>query len=53
MKLLGNNELTGSFDDDCVATREVLDRVGDKWSVLVIVVLGSGTRRFNELKRAI
>jgi DNA-binding HxlR family transcriptional regulator len=34
-------------------TREVLNRVGDKWSVLVIVVLGDGTHRFNELKRTI
>ena len=33
--------------------REVLDRVGDKWSVLVIYVLGDGTRRFTELLRSI
>lgn len=37
---------------DC-PTREVLDRVGDKWSVLVIVLLGQRTHRFNELHRAI
>ena len=40
------------LDDDC-PTREVLDRVGDKWSVLVIVLLGQRTHRFNELHRAI
>jgi DNA-binding HxlR family transcriptional regulator len=40
------------LDDDC-PVREVLDRVGDKWSVLVIVLLGQGTHRFNELHRAI
>ena len=34
-------------------TREVLDRVGDKWSVLVIVLLGQRTYRFNELCRAV
>jgi DNA-binding HxlR family transcriptional regulator len=34
-------------------TRDVLNRVGDKWSVLVIVVLGGGSKRFNELKRLI
>ena len=38
--------------EDCT-TREVLDRVGDKWSVLVIVLLGQRTHRFNELHRAI
>src|ERR1700683_2351668 len=33
--------------------REVLDRVGDKWSVFVISALGSGTKRFSELRREI
>mgnify|MGYP002621403448 FL=1 len=33
--------------------REVLDRVGDKWSIAVVNQLGSGPRRFSELKRAI
>ncbi|MDP2345997.1 MAG: helix-turn-helix domain-containing protein [Deltaproteobacteria bacterium] len=37
----------------CPAIREVLDRVGDKWSVLVIGNLGAGPKRFSELKRAI
>lgn len=40
-------------DEDCVAVREVLNRVGDKWSVLVIALLGDGTKRFNEVKRMI
>lgn len=38
--------------EDCLAVREVLHRVGDKWSVLVIALLGEGTKRFSELKRA-
>ncbi len=38
--------------EDC-PTREILDRVGDKWSVLVIVLLGQRTHRFNELHRAV
>jgi DNA-binding HxlR family transcriptional regulator len=38
--------------EDC-PVREVLDRVGDKWSVLVIVLLGERTHRFSELRRAI
>lgn len=33
--------------------RDVLDRIGDKWSVLVIALLGDGPMRFMELKRAI
>ena len=38
---------------DCRAISEVLARVGDKWSVLVVTLLGAGPRRFNELRRAI
>jgi DNA-binding HxlR family transcriptional regulator len=33
--------------------REVLDRIGDKWSVLVIESLGRGTQRFSDLQRGI
>lgn len=39
--------------ESCVAAREVLNRVGDKWSVLVVTLLGDGPRRFNELRRTI
>src|SRR5262249_61250288 len=38
---------------DCRAVSEVLARVGDKWSVLVVTRLGGGPLRFNELRRAI
>lgn len=31
--------------------REVLERVGDKWSVNVICNLGEGARRFTELRK--
>jgi DNA-binding HxlR family transcriptional regulator len=37
---------------DCRAVSEVLARVGDKWSVLVVTRLG-GPLRFNELRRSI
>src|SRR2546421_2349465 len=37
----------------CPAVREVLNRVGDKWSVLVVELLGDGTKRFSELRRSI
>ena len=39
--------------EDCRAVSDVLDRVGDKWSVLVVVTLGDGPKRFNELRRSI
>ena len=39
--------------EDCRAVSAVLARVGDKWSVLVIVRMGEGPRRFNELKREV
>jgi DNA-binding HxlR family transcriptional regulator len=50
-------EVTVQFDDilhteKCEA-RQILDRVGDKWSMSVIYELGSGSRRFTELRRAI
>ena len=38
---------------DCRAVSDVLARVGDKWSVPVVSLLGQGPRRFNELRRAI
>jgi DNA-binding HxlR family transcriptional regulator len=38
---------------DCRGVADVLSRVGDKWSVLVIMLLGDRPRRFNELKRMI
>jgi DNA-binding HxlR family transcriptional regulator len=41
-----------SCDDDC-GIRDVLDRLGDKWSVLVVVELAAGVRRFKELQRAV
>jgi DNA-binding HxlR family transcriptional regulator len=37
----------------CVAVREVLNRVGDKWSVLIVQLLADGPKRFSELRRTI
>jgi DNA-binding HxlR family transcriptional regulator len=39
--------------EDCRAVSDVLDRIGDKWSVLVVVMLGDGPKRFSELRRSI
>ncbi|MGL3108962.1 winged helix-turn-helix transcriptional regulator [Bradyrhizobium sp. BR 1432] len=38
---------------DCRGVASVLSRVGDKWSVFVIMMLSDGPKRFNELKRMI
>jgi len=39
--------------EDCRAVSEVLQRVGDKWTVLVVSTLGDGPKRFNELRKAL
>ena len=39
--------------DDCRAVSEVLSRVGDKWTILVVGELGQGRKRFNEIRRAL
>jgi DNA-binding HxlR family transcriptional regulator len=41
------------LDSDCRGVASVLARVGDKWSVFVIMLLGGGPRRFNEIKRMV
>lgn len=33
--------------------RDVLDRVGDQWSLLVLMMLAQGTQRFSALNRGI
>ncbi|WP_228551302.1 winged helix-turn-helix transcriptional regulator [Mumia zhuanghuii] len=38
--------------EDC-EVRQILDRIADKWSLLVISLLEERTMRFNELRRAI
>jgi DNA-binding HxlR family transcriptional regulator len=37
------------FDPDC-PTRLVLDRIGDKWTVLVVLLLSDGRLRFSEVR---
>jgi DNA-binding HxlR family transcriptional regulator len=46
------NERGDAFDPDC-PTRVVLDRIGDKWTVLVIGSLEDGSLRFSELRARI
>ena len=37
----------------CRIISTLLSRIGDKWTVLVVETLGTGPRRFNELRREI
>jgi DNA-binding HxlR family transcriptional regulator len=37
---------------DC-PTRRILDRIGDRWTVLIVCALGDGDLRFSELRRRI
>lgn len=39
--------------DDCGMVREILDLVGDKWTLYIIATLKDGPVRFNELRRRI
>ena len=41
-----------AYSADC-PTRQILDRVGDKWAVLILLLLRQEPQRFNRLRRAI
>src|ERR1700732_1951713 len=41
------------LDSECRGSVSILRRVGDKWRVFVIMRLGNGPRRFNEIKRMV
>ena len=49
MGKLRHQNLTG----ECQMIGDVLARVGDKWTVLVVTFLGDGPKRFSELQRAV
>lgn len=40
------------FNDEC-PSRQVLDRIADKWTTLVIYALSDGTLRYGELQRRV
>ena len=37
----------------CRPVTDILSRIGDKWSVMIVMLLGPGPKRFNEIRRAI
>ena len=41
------------LSNECQSISEVLARVGDKWTVLVVSLLGDGPMRFSQLRRAV
>ena len=41
------------FHEECPKVSRVLSRLGDKWSVLIVVLLRERAYRFNEIKRAV
>jgi DNA-binding HxlR family transcriptional regulator len=42
-----------SVANSCRPMTDILSRVGDKWSVMIVMLLGPGPKRFNEIRRAI
>jgi DNA-binding HxlR family transcriptional regulator len=59
-KSLGMNDMSANFEDgrmlddeECIGAREILCRVGDKWSLYVVRCLRDQPLRFNELRRSI
>src|SRR4030088_2886079 len=39
--------------EECRALSSILALIGDKWTVLIVVLLGDGPKRFNEIKRMV
>jgi len=50
---LGSEKVTEECVPVCGLVRDVLDRIGDKWSLLVINLLSGRTMRFMDIRRAV
>jgi DNA-binding HxlR family transcriptional regulator len=46
-------QLPDPKSEDCRVVSSILALVGDKWTVLIVVLLGDGPKRFNEIKRMV
>jgi DNA-binding HxlR family transcriptional regulator len=46
-------QLPDPATEDCRAISSILARVGDKWTVLIVVLLGDGPKRFNKIRRMV
>ncbi|AEQ98420.1 winged helix-turn-helix transcriptional regulator [Xanthomonas oryzae pv. oryzicola] len=45
--------LEGPFDDTKCPVRDVLDQIGDKWTLLILLTLIPGPSRFSAIQRAV
>jgi len=54
-RIVTSDPAAPSADDigTCAAMSDILNRIGDKWSVQIVGRLARGTMRFSELRRAI
>src|SRR5271166_6066465 len=50
---LGTEGFHHPLQSGCARVGPVLARLGDKWTVLVVMLLGEEPRRFSEIKRAV
>jgi DNA-binding HxlR family transcriptional regulator len=41
------------FDSTACPVRDVLDRVSEKWTTLLLIILAEGPKRFSELQRGV
>ena len=46
------NASVGDLSSDC-PVRGVLDKISDKWSMLLVMTLASGPKRFNQIRREV
>jgi len=46
-------DTNGHLPSDCRAISEILSRIGDKWSVLIVMRLTDGPLRFSKLRETI
>ena len=47
-----NTRIANAYSANC-PTRQILDRVGDKWAVLILLLVRDEPMRFNQLRRTI
>ena len=47
-----NEQIACAFHSEC-PTRQILNRIADKWTVLVVILLESDVKRFSQLRREI
>jgi DNA-binding HxlR family transcriptional regulator len=40
-------------NNDCRRVGSILSLVGDKWTVMIVMILREGPRRFNDIKRTV